>query len=883
MALARPAPLLFPATAFMAGIVASDWVGPGPAWLCLGVAGAAVGTLLVFSRVAPRITRRAPVPLLLLLGASFGAGLLRHQLSARLPPQHVAHAAGAEPELVRLSGRVVSEPVIRTPPRRNAFGPFAPEPRTVFVLSCGAFHTENEAQLASGLVRVQVSGVAGVQVGERIITSGWLSSVPPRRNPGEADWPRIFGLQGIHAMLRVELPEHVAAFGDETPGVLDTLRGWRARLRSLLFEPFAAQPDADEKSVLDAMVLGQRAALSPAVEDAFLRTGAVHYLVVSGFQVVVILAFVTAVLVAAARLLEGLPGMPRWHGALRRRFVAVAGALAVVAYLAFVDWDSSVLRAVTMALVGCAALLLGRALCALNWLSLSALILLVADPRQLFRPGFQLSFVCVLGLCTAWPTLLSAARLHGALWPSGALPALAASVGREVPSLPRQGLTWLASLVLLTFASSLLCWAVAAPIVAFHFGQFHPYAALNCTILAGPVTLATWLGFVAVFGGALAPPLGALSGMMLGGVSGVMLAAVARLAALPGSVVNFAPPPLWLVLVTYAAMAWGMHRLRRWSRRVEIQVLAWQEGRPHTYELERRRLLRRGLLVLAPCGLLLAGWTVWLSARGRDVSPSVHVLSVGNGNAVLAASGGVGFLVDVGTIADYDAGRTVVTAAAHLGVRRLGWAAISHANYDHYSGLPTAAEALGPERLLSTREFFEAAKAQPGLARLLSRFGSDARRALQQGDAFRAGDWEVDVLWPRADLGDGWSPNDTSLVLLLRARERRVLLTGDVEGRALRALLADHADERIDLRCDVLLAPHHGDIEGEETRALLRAAQPRHVLVSSGSDRPRFSSLVAETLGAEVPVLITGKNGAIEVRVRGAGQLDVTPLARGPE
>jgi beta-lactamase superfamily II metal-dependent hydrolase len=137
------------------------------------------------------------------------------------------------------------------------------------------------------------------------------------------------------------------------------------------------------------------------------------------------------------------------------------------------------------------------------------------------------------------------------------------------------------------------------------------------------------------------------------------------------------------------------------------------------------------------------------------------------------------------------------------------------------------------------------------------------------------------VLWPPAGLDpQTWRPNDRALVLRLRAGGYRVLIPGDIERDALRALLAAHAAGTLSLAADVLVAPHHGSVAGPATAAFLAAVDPELIVVSAAEPRPALRALVARTLGPDRPVLVTGEVGAVTLRLAGPGALYVeTPFA----
>jgi competence protein ComEC len=93
------------------------------------------------------------------------------------------------------------------------------------------------------------------------------------------------------------------------------------------------------------------------------------------------------------------------------------------------------------------------------------------------------------------------------------------------------------------------------------------------------------------------------------------------------------------------------------------------------------------------------------------------------------------------------------------------------------------------------------------------------------------------VVWPaRIIRGEGSDPNNSSVVLLLTTHGVRLLLTGDVEAPAQRALLAEAAADGVDLHADVLKVPHHGS--ANQAPELAEAVMPKLAVVSVGLGNP---------------------------------------------
>jgi competence protein ComEC len=825
---AAPAPLVPAALGLVAGIGLSEWTGAGVpltwlGWLATG--GGATAFVLSLRRelaaAAPTLSRAA----VFLLGASLG--ILRHQIAVTLPPAHVAGLLEPAPILTRITGTIVTAPTLAPGERRNEFLPYEPPPRTRFVLAAEALVVGGPPRPLAGLIECRIdAALPGLRAGDRVELSGWLFRPIGPRNPGDLDWRELRRREGIHAALVCDGADYVRVIAAPV-----SWRGWiaqaQAALRGMLLEPYAA---GDESAgVLAAIVLGQRRDVSRQANEAFVRTGTVHFLAVSGFNVALLGAFVW--------------WLVRRGAGLRLRTAAVTTALVIVLYALLAEPNAPIWRAAVMSVLACGALFMGRPFASWNWLAAAVLATLLWSPLDLLRPGFQLSFLQVLMLLAAGPLLTpwlraaprDEARRSGDVHTYRAW--LARAVGRALLG------------VLLVSAAA---WLAAAPLSLSLFGRISPYGVPISAVLAGLVALLTLIGFVVVFVGWV-PLLGAALQSLLRLLTNALLAVVEWCAALPGATVEAAvPPPAALVTGYYAALAAAVVLLRRAYTRPE-SGRAWLAGGASA----------------AALGLLAA---MWVSAV-RVAPPrafSVHVLAVGSGSAtVLTTPSGAAAVFDLGTTHNQDASRAALRLLRTSGMRRIELATVSHANFDHFSGLPRLIADCAAQRVAAPPALLAAASADRGVARLLGALAAagHAVEPIAAGARLDLAGVRIEVLWPPPDLPAAWPANESSLVLKLTIAGRAVLIPGDIESAAMRALLSRHARGEIDLAADVLIAPHHGSITPRETRDFLAAVSPGYVLVSTAKPRPDLPRIVAHALGDRVPVLTTRDCGALEVRI----------------
>ncbi|WP_157506551.1 ComEC/Rec2 family competence protein [Gemmata obscuriglobus] len=196
------------------------------------------------------------------------------------------------------------------------------------------------------------------------------------------------------------------------------------------------------------------------------------------------------------------------------------------------------------------------------------------------------------------------------------------------------------------------------------------------------------------------------------------------------------------------------------------------------------------------------------------------VKSVG-GCVVIEAPDGRVLLYDTGTTAGPDAVRRVV--APYLwsrGVTRIDEVFLSHADLDHFNGVPELLRRFHVAQVTMTPTFPD--KNSPGVEAVLAALDRHnvPRGFAAAGQRFVAGDVALEVLHP-PPVGLEGNENVRSLVLLVRHGAHTVLLTGDLEGEGQARVTA-----RAIAPVDVMLAPHHGAKSANAPRGVAGAPEP---------------------------------------------------------
>ncbi|MGI9547934.1 MAG: ComEC/Rec2 family competence protein, partial [Flavobacteriaceae bacterium] len=150
-----------------------------------------------------------------------------------------------------------------------------------------------------------------------------------------------------------------------------------------------------ERSIIQALLLGDRREIDQATFKSYKNAGAIHILAISGLHVGIVLLMLQILL----KPLESLPG-----GRTIKLLIIV---LLLWAFALIAGFSASVVRAVTMFSFVAYALFLHRPGSSFNILALSMLfILLFIDPLFLFQLGFQLSYAAVFSILWFYPKLV---------------------------------------------------------------------------------------------------------------------------------------------------------------------------------------------------------------------------------------------------------------------------------------------------------------------------------------------------------------------------------------------------------------------------------------------------------------------------------------------
>jgi competence protein ComEC len=366
---------------------------------------------------------------------------------------------------------------------------------------------ENFTQLfvatESDVVLVRADRFSGVQYGDEVTVSGKLT-VP---EPFDTDTGRVFdypkylqvrGVQYVMGFVSIEVTD--SGQGNQ---LLAFLYNSKTRFIDSL-EQVISSPQVD---LGVGLLLGVKQALGDDLELAFRQTGIIHIVVLSGYNVMLIVGFFWWI--------------SSWFLPIRGRIVF--GLVGITLFALLVGLSATVVRASIMAAILLIGKWMGRLYDVLRALLFAGGIMILINPYiLLYDIGFQLSFMATLGLVILLPQFESTLATHSS-------------------TLKLRDL----------FMATLVTQVFVSPLLMYHIGEISIVSVMVNMLVLPMVPVAMMLTFVAGLVSFVFVPLGALFGLLAQLPLTYIVVIAQWFASLPFAAVTIPPISIWTMLLLY--------------------------------------------------------------------------------------------------------------------------------------------------------------------------------------------------------------------------------------------------------------------------------------------------------------------------------------------
>jgi len=631
-------------------------------------------------------------------------------------------------------------------------------------------------------------------IGNQITVTGTLNKFSEAANQGQFNERLYYQIENIDFKMQADQ----ITISDSG---YSYYHAFLSKIKNQMIQVYNSILSDREAGVMIAMLLGEKYLLDDEIKTLYQENGISHILAISGLHVSLIGMFVF-------HLLKRLK--------VPITLATILSAFFIYSYGALTNFSVSTNRSVVMMIVLLLAGIVGKTYDMLSATALSALLILLQNPLQLFSAGFLLSFSAVLGIAVLLPCLQSLIPTKNSILKS----------------------------VLMSISAQL----ATTPVIIWFYYQFPTYGVLTNLIILPMISVLTLTSILAGIAGMIYLPLGIF---FIGGANYILkfYEWVCKLGEmLPKNLITVGRPSI-LTILLYLTFVLGFVFL---TKRFQTKYAA----------------------------LLLAGAMLLIFIPSPNTGLEITILDVGQGDAIyMESQSGTTYLVDGGSSDVKDVGTyRILPFLTSQGTDTLDYAIVTHSDSDHTSGLLQLIEGtkikvrnLMLPLIQDKDEAYEELEA-------LAKEKKIAVKYIQAGDRIVDGEITMFCLHPAADYKAS-SVNAYSAVFAITYGEFDMLLTGDVQEdgeKLIEDLLLNEeqwlrAGMKPRLDIDVLKVAHHGS-KSSSSEEFLMLTKPELTIISCGEDNfyghPHQEVIERlEQIGSEIK--ITYETGAVKLETDG--------------
>ena len=290
-------------------------------------------------------------------------------------------------------------------------------------------------------------------------------------------------------------------------------------------------------AVIAAMAMGDKSALNQETKEAYSISGTSHILAVSGLHIGIIFQLIILLL----------------GGKRRSKLTIILSTTIVWAYVIFIGFPASAVRAATMLSIYSMVLLSLRPDPTLNTLALAYIIMVLVNPFNIFDIGFQMSFLAVGSILLFYPLFFCLLSSHS-------------NIIRAIWGL---------------FCVSLAAQIGTLPLIVFYFGRISCYSLITSFIAIPAATLILYLCILLfilsplTYISFLASPTEGLMQLVINVLTSItqFINTAFRLTSmLPGASIEHVHLSLLQLAILYVAILAGYFAFVKWYRLKEKMV-----------------------------------------------------------------------------------------------------------------------------------------------------------------------------------------------------------------------------------------------------------------------------------------------------------------------
>lgn len=395
------------------------------------------------------VERRQKLSVLFISAAVFLFGALLISNSKIIPNCDISNYINYRkpPPYYLVKGIVYSEPVTANN-------------KTSFLFKPSSFQQNNLAYSCCGKILAYTKNPIVPRYSQDLILYGNLYK--PFAGGSAKSYRKYLHSRRIYTLMNVTAHQRITDV-KKSPDIKIFSLKMKARFEAIIYRYLDKIP----AGILDAMVLGEKKNIPGTISDSMIKSGTLHILVVSGFNV----GIVSFIIILFLKILR-----------VKRHLRVYIACFLLVIYCIMTGSSTPVVRATIMADVFMLSYFVKRECLICNSLCIAAIAILIMNPTQLFDIGFQLSFASVTAIVWIYPKIKCLLKINRLK--SGFL-----------------------NLILDAALVSLSAWIGTAGLIAYYFRIISPVTVLANLFIVPLASIITLCGFSTIAIGAVCPAL----------------------------------------------------------------------------------------------------------------------------------------------------------------------------------------------------------------------------------------------------------------------------------------------------------------------------------------------------------------------------------------
>lgn len=281
----------------------------------------------------------------------------------------------------------------------------------------------------------------------------------------------------------------------------------------------------------EGLLLGVKQALGDELEMVFRKTGIIHIVVLSGYNVMLVVIFITYVLAYV------VPYRAR----------VVFGIMAIVCFAILVGLSATVVRASIMASLTLIARATGRTYAVMRALMFAGVVMVLINPYLLvYDVGFQLSFLATLGLIFLAPYIEQKVWFMPTVF--GMREFLTATIATQI---------------------------FVMPILLYNIGEFSVVSVVVNVLVLPMVPIAMFLTFATGMIGLVSVQLATVVGFATHVSLSYILVIATFFAEVPFASFVVDAFPFWVVILSYCIMLYGLYVVQNTTANLVGTLSGW--------------------------------------------------------------------------------------------------------------------------------------------------------------------------------------------------------------------------------------------------------------------------------------------------------------------